>query len=189
MPYFDAIFLQNVAHKEGFTTKMTKGFIYFGEFEREIDAKAVAEQLKNRFDISVKINRNAALNANIITFPRLWNDFYAHIIKSWRSQGYAVKVEVIEEKNIAKPKSVATLNKKPSPKPAAPKKFFSLKYDKAMSYKAQNDSTSSKEFKEGELSLKNEFEYGKTITTKEGEVFIKVKDKNLYFSDRDVVMR
>lgn len=188
MPYSDAIFLQNIASKEGFDTYITKDKLYFGEFEREADAKEAIEDLKSKFKITAKINQKKD-NEFLITYPKLWGEFYTYIIKKAQELGYVVKIEVIEAQPKAKkvyiPKKTNVANTK-TVQPAT-KKYFTLKNIKAMAYTA-TDKMDSKSYKDKGLVGKRRFELSKEglIKTEQGESYYKVDGENLYFSDRDV---
>ncbi|TEY00714.1 hypothetical protein [Campylobacter sp. US33a] len=197
MPYNDVIFLQNITAKEGFDTHITKDKLFFGEFEREADAKDALQTLKDKFKINAVINKNKG-NEILVTYPKLWGDFYTHIIDKVAKDGYLIKVEVIE----VQPKAIEQKPKKEEkPKKTQQvkfenelikkeKKFFRLKNQKAMFYSVKGDNKDSKNYKEKSLISNGNFalESEKPIVTKQGEKFYKVANKNVYFSDRDVLI-
>lgn len=195
MPYTDAIFLQNIASREGFNTHITEELLFFGEFEREADAKEAQKELKDRFDIDVDIKTKKG-DDFLVTYPKLWGDFYTHIINKVKQEGIFIQVETIEKrgsigsstKKTSTKKSATTQNKQ-----TAPMKFFTLKNSKAMGYSVESSKRKdSKAYKEVGLQANKNYRLSTDIgyvITEQGEKYYKVYNQNLYFSDRDVILK
>lgn len=186
-PLNEALFLQIIAQKEGFDTHLSRDFISFGQFEREVDAKSKAKELASKFKIdetSIKIYTN---KKNFSTYPYLWQDFHTKLLKEAIDLGVIVEQkEKIVYKTIYK-------NSKGSDKEIKPKtntKKIIFKNAKAMSYQSLGGILEdSLNYTEAGLVNKQEYEFEKEIQTKQGEIFVKVKDKNLYFSILDVEIK
>lgn len=183
IPLDEALFLQIIANKEGFETHLSKDFISFGEFERQIDAKSKAKELLNKFKLkenSIKIYTNTQ---SFLTYPFLWQDFHTKLLQEAIDLGVIVK-----EKEKIIYKTIYKNNE--SPKTQIKTKKLIFKNAKAMSYQSlEGDLTQSSNYKEAGLVKAQEYEFEKEIQTTESEIFVKVKDKNLYFSKFDVEIK
>lgn len=187
LPYEEALFLQNIASREGFETHMTKTFLFFGEFERHADALKATQELKEKFDIDAKIEQNKGGDF-LITYPKLWGDFYQNLMAQVSSRGYIVTAEHVP----VNPKSNIESKRSTKQTQTQNHKIFTLKNSKAMSYKKIGPGNDSRDYQEGGLVDKKDFysgNYGKPIITNQGEKFYKVLNKNIYFSSEDVVLR
>lgn len=180
VPLNEALFLQNIASREGYHTHLTRDFIFFGEFDREADAREIIKQLSNKFKIKVKLMKNTA-NNYIVTYPSLWNEFYTIFLEEARKNGYVIKVEVIKSP-VKKSTTKISNVKKTVPK----LKKMTLRKAKAMAYSLSGDEKDSKNYKEIGLQSGLFETSGNIITTKENEKFVKVANKNMYFSLDDV---
>lgn len=183
MPLNEALFLQIIAFKEGFETHLSKNFVSFGEFNREIDAKAKAKELQKLFQLNVNFIKIYKNKQSFLSYPYLWQDFHTALLDEAIKLGVIVKeTEKIVYRNIIK-----EANTKPAP--VQKNKEFTLKNAKAMSYKLINKEASQKDslnYTENTLLDKKDYEFEKEIQTKQGETFIKVKNENVYFSILDV---
>lgn len=185
-PLNEALFLQIIADKEGFDTHLSKDFLSFGSFNREIDAKSKAEELLSKFKLDKKSLKILKNEMSFSTYPFLWQDFHNTLLNDAISAGV-----LVEEKIVYK-----TIHKNPTKeveakaKPKIVSKKIVFKNAKAMAYQslggAENDSLN---FSETKLLNKKEFEFEKEITTTQGEKFVKVKGENLYFSALDTEIK
>lgn len=208
MPYEEALFLQNIAAREGFDTHITKKYIFFGEFEREADARKAISDLNAKFQINAQLRQNQG-GEFLTTYPKLWGDFYTYFVSEVKKLGYideseCSKLNADANKNKANIASNANntnvntntnanVNKKPKIN-VNTTTFFTLKNKKAMSYmnfdKTPQSRLDSYEYKESGLKSKQNFPMGnfnKPYKTIQGEQFYKVLNKNIYFSDKDVL--
>lgn len=87
LPYEEALFLQNIAAREGFDTHITKNLLFFGEFEREADALKTQADLKTKFRIDAQVKQNYGSDS-IETYPKLWGQFYTFFQNEVKKQGY-----------------------------------------------------------------------------------------------------
>lgn len=179
----EALFLQIIAHREGYDTHLTKQYVVFGEYEREMDAKKVVDALKTKYKIESSVAKILKDQKQFITYPYLFSDFYEKLLKEAKDSGVIEALKIVE----IKPQIV----KKPVKKAVAPiakTQMIILKNSKAMSYNlSNNDESNSKNLNDNELKS-GKYVYEKTITTKQGEKFVKVKGENLYFSVLDTVI-
>lgn len=177
----DVLFLQIIANREGFESHLCADFVSFGEFERKADAQDIAQMLEKRFKVKTKILNNIK---QIITYPYLYKDFYADILLKAKELGIIVETKVINQP-IKRQVSSKNINKKQEVI-----KYMKLKNSKAMGYYLNNaDASNSKSFSESGLKPNSDFIYDKKVITKQGEIFYKVKNENLYFSDKDIVLK
>lgn len=181
VPHHEALFFQVIAAREGFDTHFTKEFIALGEFEREVDAIDARDLLIRKYNFNAKNLKILKNEETIVTYPFLFDAFYKQILKDAKSAGIIVEVQTIEIKPKVQPKAV----KKPVVKK---RQLVLLKNSKAMGYTLIGDKKYSKNFMD--LRLINRggsetFEYEETITTTEGEKFVKTK-QGIYFSISDV---
>ena len=175
----EVLFLQNIASREGFNTQLTKNFLCFGEFEREADAKELEKQLLERFKIKTKVLKDIE---KLITYPYLFSDFFQALLKKAREEGILIETKIIEMKPKVTKKAIAQ-----TPKSLATKSI-EFKNPKAMSYYLLGELDSKNIFENGLIPSKN-YPFGEMIKTPQGESFVKVKDKNLYFSIEDVLIK
>ncbi|HIF9806744.1 TPA: hypothetical protein ACX8VE_001487 [Campylobacter jejuni] len=185
IPLNEALFLQVIASREGYETHLTKDFVSFGSFEREIDAKEKIKSLVSKFKLNYKDFKVQKNIKEIITYPFLYKDFYEKLLDEAKKLGIIVETQIIEKTTIKQPqpqnKSKTTTSKKKNEK-------FVLKNSKAMSYISLGGSErDSKNFSEDKLiNNGKEYEIEKRIKTKSGEEFVKVLGENLYFSTKDI---
>lgn len=199
LPYEEALFLQNIANRDGFDTHITKSFLFFGEFERKADALKAIDDLKQKFKIDAKLKQKNKDEEFLITYPKLWGNFFTIFMAQVAKDGYIIVkntefVPIDSKSNIDNKTKVVT-NKASTKQPQAQiqgsNKPFTLKNSKAMSYKKVGSGNNSQNYKENGLISKEKFylgNYNKAIVTEQGEKFYKVLDKNIYFSDKDVVI-
>lgn len=179
----EALFLQIIASREGYNTHLTSEYVTFGEFQRMIDAKKVSDKIKQDYKLTnsdVKILKN---KKEIVTYPFLFSDFYDDLLKNAKESGVIEALKIVEVKPEPIKKSTKTTKKL-----ITKTKFITLKNAKAMGYNlTNNDESNSNNLNDSGLES-GKYVYEKTITTKQGEKFVKVKDKNLYFSVLDVII-
>lgn len=180
-PLNEALFIQLLSARQGFNTHLTKEFISFGGYEREIDAKDKMKSLASKFKLNLKDFKIQKNIKEIITYPFLYKLFYDNLLQEAIKSGVIIEVKILEKpivkKNI-KNKPIKTFeNKYP---------LFYLKNSKAMGYSLIGSEQDSKNFIENGFITKNTFKLEKTITTLTGEKFVKVVGENLYFSIKDV---
>ncbi|MCI2236843.1 MAGE domain-containing protein [Helicobacter sp. CaF467b] len=178
-PLNEVLFLQNIASREGFKTQLTKNFLSFGEFEREADAKELEKQLLERFKIKTKVLKNTD---KIITYPYLFTDFFQALLNKARDEGILIETKIIETKPKITRKAISQ-----TPKNLATKSI-EFKNSRAMSYYLRGELDSKNIFENGLIPSKI-YPFGEMIKTPQGENFVKVKDKNLYFSIEDVFIK
>lgn len=185
MPISEVLFLQNIAHREGFETYLTRKFLTFGNFERRADAEEAVKDLSEKYQIKATIKEIPG-DFFIVTYPSLVNEFYAQFLKQAEDAGFVVKVEVIE---IEKQTKCATAQKITKPIKKRKVSYFTLKNARAMSYFLRDNPEHSSSFVEYKLKRSEKFilENTKPVTTQSGEKYYKVKSKNLYFNSLDVV--
>lgn len=194
----EALFLQVIATREGFETHLTKDFITFGEYEREIDAKKTSKVIIDNFKLNPNSVKILSGVKQIKTYPYLFIDYF----KQFEIQEKNIKkpnlevVNNIEMKTQTKPQS-QKIETKAQTKPQSqelennetqallPLKII-FKNKQAMSYKNIDDNESnSASFVENGFKT-GEFLFDKIIFTNADESFVKVKDENLYFSNEDI---
>lgn len=193
----EALFLQVIAKREGFLTHLTRDFITFGEFEREIDAKKASKLIIDNFKLNPSAVKILSGVKQIKTYPFLFMDFSEHL----KNNSYFKQFEmqsINDEETIQKHNVVVTNNAKNEVEPeisqtqtsdesiASPPQKITFKNKKAMSYKnIDNNESNSASFEE--VGFKSgEFWFDKIVFTNSDEAFIKVADENLYFSSEDV---
>lgn len=192
----DAIYMQYTAAKEDFKTHITKNELIFGNYDRLIDAQVGQAKIKDLFNYESKIVENIK---DYYTYPVIAEPVFNEVAASYRKDGAIKETKIIyvntgskanSEKIIVennKTKS-STVTKK-STKPLVIKNA-ELKYDKAQSYRLKNGGgKSSKDFIESYVVEKQNFRTANTITTKEGESFVKVLNENTYFLKSDVEIK
>lgn len=182
MPLHEALFLQVIATREGLESHLTKNFVTFGGFDREIDAKDIKNLVIKKFKVdpkNVKIYKNYQI---INSYPYLWQDFHTRLLQDAIQKGVIVETKIVE-----KIKYIKTKEKAPEKKQEAIKNIV-FKRAKAMAYKNIGDIKDSNDFVELGLkeTRKEKFVFEKEVQTKQNEVFVKVKDENIYFSIEDI---
>lgn len=180
-PLHEALFLQVISAREGFDTHFTKDFVSLGEFEREIDAKDAQNLIISKYKLESKHLKILNNVKNLVTYPFLFHNFYKNILNEAQKLGYIQKTDIVYADVIKIEKPKKTKKKKQE----ISKKII-FKNAKSMGYMLFGEETNSKNFIESNLYSKENFEFDKTITTNEGEIFVKVKNQNLYFSNSDV---
>lgn len=189
----EVLFLQQVAHKDGFKTYLTENSLFFGGFDRKADANSAMKRINREYNIK-SVVKSTSNGIWIVTYPNLWKHASNDFLNLAKNQGYALKTQVLQtEKIVEKPiikKQYITkkiIQKAKADSPILVKKTMTLKNQKAMSYKLNGDNSDSKNFKEYQfLSGSFELENDKEIKTNQGEGFYKVKGENLYFNTLDI---
>lgn len=204
MPYEEALFLQNIAAREGFDTYITKKYIFFGEFEREADAVKAVNDLNSKFRIKAQLHKNNG-GEYLTTYPKLWGQYFTLFEQEIKNLGYIRADECANTDNNKSNKSlVANSNTQTTTASSGTSRvyttkvktsFFTLKNSKAMSYmnydKNNNSRHNSLEYIESGLKLKKRYPIGnfkRPYLTIQGESFYKVLNQNIYFSDKDVLI-
>lgn len=197
MPYEEALFLQNIAAREGFDTYITKKYIFFGEFEREADAVKAVSDLNSKFRIKAQLHKSNG-GEFLITYPKLWGQYFTLFEQEIKNLGYIRAEECLNSnkgKSVASNSTPKITNGVKTNATSTKNVYFTLKNSKAMSYmngdKNINSRFNSLEYIESGLKPKKRYPLGnfrKPYLTKQGESFYKVLDQNLYFSDKDVLI-
>jgi hypothetical protein len=184
IPLNEIIYLQYIAHKENFKTNLTEDGIIFGNYDRQVDANEAKNRIKRILNYDAKIINN---NGDFYTYPIIAKPIYDLITEDLRKDGVIKEVQLIY---VNKPNITSTENKtassvKQTQKPLSAKNF-TLKNSKAQSYKLDGDSKYSKNYIENFIAEGGTFKTVNTFTTKEGEVFVKVLNENIFFLKDDV---
>lgn len=188
-PLNESLFLQVITAREGFDTHLTRDFIFLGEYQREVDAKDAKDLLVRKYKIKADNLKIIKDRESIVTYPYLFADFYRTLLQDAKKMGVIVENNVIFSSPI---KFTENVVKKPVVKKIVPKvevKKIVLINPKAMSYVVRGKESLSTSYVENGLTSEKEYilgNYGKEILTNEGEIFVKVKDRNLYFAKSDV---
>lgn len=183
-PLHEALFLQIISAREGFDTHFTKEFVSLGEFERDIDAKDAKELMIRKYRLNPNDLKILTSQNNLVTYPFLFHNFHKNILNEVQKLGYIIKTEMIY---VNKARINTTQQKAATPKVISKKIVF--KNPRVMGYILQGDKRFSQSFKEKGLLKVTDYEFQKSITTDEGEIFVKVKGENLYFPNSDVSMK
>lgn len=185
IPYAEALYMQYIAAKDGFDeTYITENSIIFGSFMREIDAKEAQKKLAQMFGISTRIE--SCVGKTFLTQPLLFSDFPNEMFtKGAINNATNIIQEPIKEQ--PKPKSKKKYYKTTTSSPL-PEKQIVVK-NATYSYFKSGSKDNSKSFFENEIIGSKEYVLDKKVSTKEGETFYKVKDKNLYFRAEDVEIK
>lgn len=182
MPLPEVLFLQNISAREGFESYLTKNYLIFVGYERKADAIEAQQRLLHHYKIETSIVYSK--DNKLITYPILWGEFYTNFLNEVAERGYAIRVDVIEiPKIITKIRYVE--NNKPKVTQIIKGSLINLK---AMSYSLSGSKNLSKNYSEKGFLSKQEFslESSEPIITASGERFYKVKDRNVYFSAKDM---
>lgn len=191
----EALFLQVIAKREGFETHLTKDFITFGEYEREIDARKISKAIVDNFKLNPNSIKILSGVKQIKTYPYLFMDFSERLKNNSYFKQLEIQEEVVEKQNLEvvnKPETKAQT--KPQPQEiendeiqVPPLQKIIFKNKRAMSYKnIDNNESNSASFVENGFKT-GEFLFDKIIFTNIDEAFVKVKDENLYFSNEDII--
>lgn len=184
-PINEALFLQTLAFKEGVDSHLTREFVSFGEYERQIDAKDIAKLLSEKFKLNLKSFRILTDQKEIITYPYLWGVTYGKLLTEAKEAGVIVETQVLN-----KPKSSSATPKKKQSTPKVVEVEMIFKNNLAMGYTlVGNSGNSSKDYQEVGLLEQRSYLLDSKITTSSGENFYKVKGENLYFSVSDIDLR
>lgn len=183
-PINEALFLQTLAFKEGVDSHLTREFVSFGEYEREIDARDIAKLLSEKFKLNLKSFRILINQKEIITYPYLWGATYEKLLTEAKEAGVIVETKVLNKVPI---NTTNTKKKQTAPKVVEVEILF--KNALAMGYKRIGDSGKSSDYVEVGLLEQRGYLLDSKITTISGESFVKVKGENLYFSVSDVTLR
>ena len=182
VPYAEALYMQYIAAKDGFDeTYITEHSVIFGSFVREVDAKEAQKKLVQMFGINTRIE--SCVGKTFLTQPLLFSDFPNEMFNK-NNVVNATNVEI--EKQQTKPKSKS--KKKYKPANPLPEKQIVVN-NAAYSYFKSGSKDSSRNFFENEIKASTNYVLDKKVSTKEGETFYKVKDKNLYFRAEDVEIK
>lgn len=202
MPYEEALFLQNIAAREGFDTYITKKYIYFGEFEREADAVKAVNDLNSKFRIKAQLHKSNG-GEYLTTYPKLWGQYFTLFEQEIKNLGYIKADECASADNNKSSKSLVTDSNTQTANRGTSRiyttktktSYFTLKNSKAMSYmnydKNDNSRRNSLEYIESGLKPKKRYPVGnfkRPYLTIQGESFYKVLNQNIYFSDKDVLI-
>lgn len=185
-PFHEALFFQTISAREGFDTHFTKEFVALGEFERDIDAKDAKELLIRKYGINANDLKILSDQKSIVTYPFLFHSFYKNLLNDAKELGYMIKTDVVTKEKIQIPSN--NVKKVEIPKKQIVKKI-TFKNAKAMSYTLQGNSKFSTSFVEQGLLNATEYEFENSVTTEDGETFVKVKGQNLYFASSDVKVK
>ena len=137
------------------------------------------KQLLERFKIKTKVLKNTD---KIITYPYLFTDFFQALLNKARYEGILIETKIIETKPKITRKAISQ-----TPKNLATKSI-EFKNSRAMSYYLRGELDSKNIFENGLIPSKI-YPFGEMIKTPQGENFVKVKNKNLYFSIEDVFIK
>ncbi|RAX56492.1 hypothetical protein CCZ01_09360 [Helicobacter monodelphidis] len=188
MSMVDVLYLQNISQAEGYQTLLTHDYLFFGEFDREADAKNFSDRINRNFEIRTVVRKNN--KDKYATYPYLFDKAFDEWIKEVELMGYALKTETIYvRRTLEKPQKVVQRKQIAS----IPK--IHLINPKAMAYIKEESKNPSKDILSEELKeyvlldTKNDgWLFEKKVVTLEGEVFMKVKNENLYFAIDDVII-
>lgn len=191
----DVIYMQYVAAKDDFKTYITKNELIFGNYDRLVDAQVGQQKIKDLFNYDTKIVENIK---DYYTYPVLAEPVFDTVAASYKKDGVIKETKIIyvsgantkstsEKIIIENDNKTKVIEKKPS-KPLVIKNA-ELKYDKAQAYKLNGSGSSSKDFVESFVVEKQTFQTANTITTKEGESFVKLLNTNVYFLKSDVEIK
>lgn len=191
----DVIYMQYIAGKENFKTHITKNELIFDNYDRLIDAQVGQKKVKDLFNHDAKIVENIK---DYYSYPVLAEPVFDAVAASYRKDGAIKETKIIyvsganskstSEKIIVENDNKTNVVKKPAPKPLVIKNA-ELKYEKAQAYKLNGSGKLSKDFVESFIVEKQVFRTANTITTKEGESFVKVLNENTYFLASDVEIK
>lgn len=193
LAYSEVLLMQMLAYNEGFHTHLGKDWLFFGDFEREADAKAAATYIQKNFYIKPDIKKLSSVKKELFTYPLLWSDVYSKLFAEAKEKGLVEEI-VVEVPTTKVVEKIVEVPAKPSyKKPASSKpktvkaKIYDIKLinKQAMSYKLVGDKSSSSSYvengiKSGQFVLEPKGIY----TTKEGERFYRTTE-NFYFLDKD----
>ncbi|RDU61855.1 hypothetical protein [Helicobacter sp. MIT 14-3879] len=178
LPLAEILYLQYQANRDNFKTLLTKNELIFGSFEREADARDAIIKIKNLYDMTAKLSKGS-------------DEFYINPI--YIAKSYKKFIEEAKNNNnfiytgflLIKEQPQNNHSKKDISK--TKQKYFKLKNLLTQSYINIFKGNSSNSFKESNIVEKqNRYILDKKVSTKEQEVFYKVKNKNLYFAADDV---
>ncbi|RDU52911.1 hypothetical protein [Helicobacter sp. MIT 01-3238] len=178
MPMAEILYLQFMANRDNFETLLTKDELVFGRFARQADAEDAVKQIAKNYNITAKI----AKGQTFYVHPILAQKAYDMFIREARENGNLIYTD-----KLTKTRYVAQTSNN-NQGFGSGVKSFRLKNALTQSYILQEENAvNSASFVEYKV-IKGKMRYGKekVIVTNEGEVFIKAKGKNLYFSSEDV---
>ncbi|EAH8851391.1 hypothetical protein CDJ58_07070 [Campylobacter lari] len=183
IPLNEALFLQLLSSREGYKTHLTKDYIYFGSYDREIDTKEKMNMLITKFNLELKNFKIEKELKRIVTYPFLYDSFYNKLLEDAKLLGVLVVTEVVEKK-------ININNKNKSNKKNIEKKIktFTLNNSKAMSYYLinNNDKESKNYLEKDFIKSSGNFKIDKYTKTNTNEEFVKVLGENIYFSTKDI---
>ncbi len=175
------LLMQHLANTNSFNEVfLAKNRLYIGSYEREADSIKYKIKAESILGERVVIQKKSEI-LNEFTNPLFFKEFYSSLV---RKDNTILIKEPIYIKEV-EPKKV---KKVPVKKVSVPK-TFTLTNGMAQSYTLEENVTTSqaKNFKESDIKKSvAAFIYGKSITTGDGKVFIKVDNANMYFLKDDV---
>ena len=176
MPMPEILYLQFMANRDNFETLLTKDELVFGKFTRKADAEDAVKEIAKKYNITAKIAQGQTFYIHPILAQKAYDKFIAEA----KANDNLIYID-----KLTKTKYVAQVSEKTG---FGKSRSFSLKNALTQSYILQNENAvNSASFVEYKV-IKGKMRYGKekVIVTNEGEVFVKAKGKNLYFSSEDV---
>lgn len=177
-PMADVLYFQYMGNRDGFKTLLSKENLIFGFFNREADAIDSANRIHKLYDITAKITTSSKV---FYIYPVLLQEAYLRFIQEAKNEGMNINTDVLVIE-----KKIPILSKQTKPK-VLKKNYFALINPLTQSYFLIGSEKYSKNFQEGSvINGDRKYQFDKKITTEQGEIFFKAKNKNLYFSGDDV---
>lgn len=183
------LLMEYLAFKEGFVeAKTTRKYIFYGSFERSADANVAQAKLKRLLNgANVKISKKNSFNPKeLITYSPYVNEISNKVVNEiQRSGNVVVRREISEVPVIKEKQKVVYKQAKPKViyKEPEPQKFINIINSKAQAYKYEDG-----KMQELEIMEQGEFDYGRNAKFG-GDDYVKVKDKNIYFLQRDTQVK
>ena len=183
------LLMEYLAFKEGFVeVKTTRKYIFYGSFERSADANVAQAKLKRLLNgANVKISKKSSFNPKeLITYSPYVNEISNKVVNEiQRSGNVVVRREVTEVPVIKEKQKVVYKQAKPKViyKEPETQKIISIINSKAQAYKIEDGA-----LQESEIVQKGEFDFG-SVRKIGNDEFVKVKDKNIYFLQRDTQVK
>jgi len=187
LPTSEILFSQYLAHREGFKTNIIDGKLLLGAYDRLADAEEAQAKAKSLLNFTTKIIKNNK--------DEIWSKspITEIVVKELVIDGIFVNKEVVYVNGALAPSSDTTTT---AVKPAVVKKVaaaeptrnFTLKNFQAQSYKLKENSDKllSANYIELDTMSDGNYKTNTQTTTSDGETFVKVQDKNVYFLLKDV---
>jgi hypothetical protein len=173
LPTNEILYLQYMAQRENFIVNITDDKILLGGFERLADATQAVDRAKI-FAKNVKLIKN---NQNVFNTKPLLSEAVA---RELTKDGFLTveKIKVVRVKDTVQTQQQAKTDTKP--------KWFNLKMQKAQAYEKIGKTNISANFKEYYIAKNGNYKTAEEVKTKDGEVFVKVLNKNIYFLRDDI---